>query len=664
MFLMFLCGTTAQNCVVVEAGCCMCRAGTVMAAGGDCEQPRCVACDLYTYMDKHNRLTTCMRQPYCDPTKNFIHQNSSSSLTYAFFYMDGRHSIRTVEDRSKRELYSTDPRFETPLCSKLHHFVTYCMPCWSSTGGTAVVCQRGVRPKFANGQPQWSDTYDPKYSLYSPTKRLRCVCKPGFHCSSDECMTCIEGEEYTVALGIISAYVVLVLLLICGLSFRYHSVLRVVCVRAGNECRVGLSAVNDCITGLVRQLNKRPATQIAIVLTVSHADNVISDTPNREEPMTDCDQVRTIGERKIAGVRVTIIFYAVTTGTLLATLIVGTLYATDRLLTTYCDSAISVYTFPLGYTVTSKGVQNLEALALSGFLNRCRKQNEFVVPANIRFHKAIRCLRGSREYKRASGDATQIKQSHGSKDSVSGHAGVSVSMLGVTASAEVTFSRTDAVERSMERTVSSSNRLSVSSSSYQCRVGSATFSSYEPTTALRMSVKELNLDPDGYIDDFLDTWGYGFVSSVEVGGYYSSFEVFSTCNKDAEDSLNDAAERCREKGAKVEVSGLGVGASAGGSTSRCNTEGLSEYQKKALSSISRQSQYVQIGGDDLGGESEWESTLKMNPYPLRVRITPIFHINGMSQTAVELLKRKLQNVKLYPDEFLAEQVPDIMPRRC
>ncbi|KAL3972463.1 golgin subfamily B member 1 [Sarotherodon galilaeus] len=434
----------------------------------------------------------------------------------------------------------------------------------------------GARPKFANGQPQWSDTYEPKYSLYSPTTRLRCVCKPGFHYSSDECITCIEGEEHTVAPplvsqhsdtrtstpGIISAVcVVLVLLLTCGLSFRYHSVLRVVCVRAGKECRVGISAVNNCITRLVGRLS-RPARAPAVVLTVLRDDNVVLDKPNCEGPLSDYDQVpdnvvldkpnckgplsdhdhvRTIGERKIAGVRVTIILYAVTTVTLLGTLIVGTLYATDRLLTTYCDSAISVYTFPLGYTVTSKGVGNLEALALSGFLNRCRKQNEFVVPANIKFHKAIRCLRGSREYKRASGDASQIKLSHSSKGSVSSHAGVSGSMLGVTTLAEVTFSKTDAVERSMERTVSSSNKISVSSSSYQCQVGSATFSSYEPTTALRMSVKELNLDPDGYIDEFLDTWGYGFVSSVEVGGYYSSFEVFSTCNKDAEDSLNDAA---------------------------------------------------------------------------------------------------------------------------
>lgn len=192
--------------------------------------------------------------------------------------------------------------------------------------------------------------------------------------------------------------------------------------------------------------------------------------------MTDCDQVRRIGERKIAGVRVTIVLYAVASVSILSTLTVGTLYITDRLLMTYCNSTISVYTFPLGYTVTSKGVGNLEAVALSGFLDRCRTQNEFVVPARIKFHKAIRCLRSSREYKRASGDASQFKQSHDTEDSDSGHAGVSGSFAGVTTSAEVTFSKTDAVERSMERTVSSSNKMSVSSSSYQCQVGSATFS--------------------------------------------------------------------------------------------------------------------------------------------------------------------------------------------
>ncbi|KAL4009554.1 hypothetical protein ACER0C_003406 [Sarotherodon galilaeus] len=576
-----------------------------------------------------------------------------------------------------RQLYASSSPDNPPFCSHLQHFASPCVPCSTSGEETAVVCQGGARPRFVNGNPVWSDTYGPKNIVYSPKEELQCVCKPGFQCSSEACITCIQRDESSITEdplsadsdartrneGIVSAVCVLLgLSLIFGLAFRNRSQLRRVCAHGGHECRVGLSAASDCIIGLVGRLS-RPAREAAVP-AVSRDEIVVLDKPNCTGLPSEDDQVRRVGERRIAGLRLNIVLYAVIAVTLSSTLIVGTLYIADRLLINHCDSTISVYTFPLGYAVTSKGLGNLEAVALLGFLHRCRQQNEFTVPARVKFHKAIRCLRGSREYKRASADASQTKQSHGTKDSSSGHVGASGSFVGVTASAEVTFSKTDAVERSMERTVASSNRVSVSSSSYQCQVGSATFSSYEPSTMLRVSLEELNRDPEGRIDEFLDTWGYGFVSSVEVGGYYSSFEVFSTCNKDAENSLDDAAERCRDSGAKVEVSGFGGAASAGGSTSRCNTEGLSEYQKKALSSISKQSRYVQIGGDDLGGEDEWESTLKMNPYPLKVRITPIFNINGISPSAVKLLKLKLQNVQLYPDEFLAEQVPDIMPRRC
>ncbi|KAK2821074.1 hypothetical protein Q5P01_024033 [Channa striata] len=92
-------------------------------------------------------------------------------------------------------------------------------------------------------------------------------------------------------------------------------------------------------------------------------------------------------------------------------------------------------------------------------------------------------------------------------------------------------------------------------------------SSYEPSSALQKAVEELNAYPEGRIEGFLATWGYAFV--VEVGRYYSrlyNFEVFSTCNKDAEESLDDAAEHCRETGAKFKVEGFGAGASPGGST--------------------------------------------------------------------------------------------------
>lgn len=331
------------------------------------------------------------------------------------------------------------------------------------------------------------------------------------------------------------------------------------------------------------------------------------------------------------------------------------------MLQSYCDATVSVYSFPLGYAVTSQGVGHSEAIALSGFLDRCRQQNEFTVPARVKFHKAIKCFRTSKHYKRASSGTSSSKDSRGSRDSKSGHA---ASVVGVIASAEVTFSKTDAIERSVERSVALSEKVSVSSSSYQCHVGSAMVSSYEPSSALRKAVEELNADPEGRIEGFLATWGYGFVSAVEVGGYYSSFEVFSTCDTEAEQSLDDAAERCRETGARFEAKGFGAGASAGGNTAQCDTRGLSDSQRRALSSISKESQHVQIGGDDLGGENDWESTLKMNPYPLMVRITPIFNVKGISRRAAQLLRHRAEKARLYPDLFLTERAPDIMTRHC
>ncbi|KAK2814604.1 hypothetical protein Q5P01_000057 [Channa striata] len=41
-----------------------------------------------------------------------------------------------------------------------------------------------------------------------------------------------------------------------------------------------------------------------------------------------------------------------------------------------------------------------EAIGL-GLLDRCGRQNEFTVPARVKFHKAIRCFKGSKQYKRA-----------------------------------------------------------------------------------------------------------------------------------------------------------------------------------------------------------------------------------------------------------------------
>lgn len=102
--------------------------------------------------------------------------------------------------------------------------------------------------------------------------------------------------------------------------------------------------------------------------------------------------------------------------TLTSTTIVGALYGGDRVLVSYCDSSISVYTFPLGYAVTSQGVGHKEVIALSGFLERCRQQNEFTVPARVKFHKAIKCFKTRNQYKRTSSGASSNKDSRGSRN--------------------------------------------------------------------------------------------------------------------------------------------------------------------------------------------------------------------------------------------------------
>ncbi|KAK2811731.1 hypothetical protein Q5P01_000164 [Channa striata] len=547
----------------------MCSPGYRIKAGGTCQDPKCEPCGLNEYVDDYNRMTICSRQRYCDPNKNFVYRQDETTLhMYHMYSCHGCSSapVQEIHDQTMRQLYASNLHEELPLCHNAGVFVSHCIPCATpgEEDSTAVLCRDGARPRYLNGKPDWPADYEPTLILYSPNKELECVCKAGFHCSSEECITCIPQDESTTP----------------------HA-------------------------GLHEPADSRGETY----------------------SNSDCDPGPG-GERRCRA-----------------------LYGADRLLLSYCESTISVYTFPLGYSVTSQG----EAIGLSAWTDagdrtssRCPPESNFTKPSG-----ASKAASSIRERPRAS----PSKESQGSRIRSPDtpecrrprwrHGLV-----------EVTFSKTDAVERSVERSVALSEKVSVSSSSYQCQVGNAMVSSYEPSSALRQAMEELNADPEGRIEEFLDTWGYGFVSEVEVGGYYSSFEVFSTCNKDAEESLDDAAERCRETGANFKVEGFGAGASAGGSTARCDTRGLSDSERKTLASISRESRHVQIGGDNLGGEVDWESTLKMNPYPLRIRVTPIFNVKGFSPRAVELLKLRAEKARLYPDEFLAEGAPNIVTKCC
>ncbi|KAK2811394.1 hypothetical protein Q5P01_000224 [Channa striata] len=203
----------------------------------------------------------------------------------------------------------------------------------------------------------------------------------------------------------------------------------------------------------------------------------------------------------------------------------------DRLLLIYCESTISVYTFPLGYSVTSQGVGHSEAIGLSGFLDRCGRQSEFSA-ARVKFHKAISInAKWATPWFRLTNPALRYAKP------------------------------------------------------------------WRSSTRTRRRIEE-----------FLDTWGYGFVAS-EVGGYYSSFGVLHL-QQGRRRELGRAAGAA-EAGANFKVEGLARGP-ARGEHGPIDTRGLSDSERK------RWPPYPESLGtckseDNLGGESTGKA-LKMNPY--------------------------------------------------
>ncbi|KAK2811288.1 hypothetical protein Q5P01_000248 [Channa striata] len=147
------------------------------------------------------------------------------------------------------------------------------------------------------------------------------------------------------------------------------------------------------------------------------------------------------------------------------------------------------------------------------------------------------------------------KESQGSKDSSPTRRSVGAP-VGATASVEVTFSKTDAAEvggeiRGLERRCRSRCRA------INAKAGNAMVSPYEPSSALRQAMEELNATPAGgsAISGHL---GLRVRERGRSGGYYSSFEVFSTCNKDAKRAWTTLLSAA-ETGANFKVEGFGAG---------------------------------------------------------------------------------------------------------
>lgn len=107
--------------------------------------------------------------------------------------------IREIRDQRLRLLYQRiNPEAEIAHCRETVKFGTHCMPC---EGGSyeedtrTVMYHDGARPDYVESKSIWTSDYTPQRVLYSPNRRLECVCKPGFHCSSKSCLTCNSHTE-------------------------------------------------------------------------------------------------------------------------------------------------------------------------------------------------------------------------------------------------------------------------------------------------------------------------------------------------------------------------------------------------------------------------------------------------------------------------------------
>lgn len=107
-----------------------CFAGTSMTSLGTCLEPQCQECEEYEYQAQYTRESMCQRQPYCDPSRTMwqIKQNVESVSSVW-------HNIQLTSN------VLLDRNFQVPV--------------------------REV------------------------TKASVCMCEEGFHCSSEECITCV-----------------------------------------------------------------------------------------------------------------------------------------------------------------------------------------------------------------------------------------------------------------------------------------------------------------------------------------------------------------------------------------------------------------------------------------------------------------------------------------
>ncbi|KAK2897210.1 tumor necrosis factor receptor superfamily member 5 [Channa argus] len=127
------------------ACCMMCGPGTSMLPSGTCSNPQCKDCEENEYQDKYTQEPKCLRQPYCDPNKNFevtTHLSKkvqSTCLCRTGFHCSSEACITCVQHTE------CGPGHE--VVSKGNHtYDTVCRKCPEGTfSNNSVVCQKWTK---------------------------------------------------------------------------------------------------------------------------------------------------------------------------------------------------------------------------------------------------------------------------------------------------------------------------------------------------------------------------------------------------------------------------------------------------------------------------------------------------------------------------------------
>lgn len=333
---------------------------------------------------------------------------------------------------------------------------------------------------------------------------------------------------------------------------------------------------------------------------------------------------------------------------------------TDALFSAVCSGIQSIPLYPLGVGVSETGY-TYNMIEYGGFLRRCKNQRGYIIPWNLRMVHSVNCLTKKNEYKYAAAKATGSSSSASSKNNIAGGLSASGSFWGVTANSEVSFEKSDSMEKSISNQRNENSQMAVQLETYNCKIGFATIHTLEFTQEFKddMALVKRN---HSTIPAFFERWGIGMVSSVDMGGGFFKFYGFSSCDQSAAKSLNDIMDKCVGSNFKASASSAG-GAFGGGANfgkSSCDASAMGSNHEESFKKTNKVFEQRQIGGAEMSGKKEWQKTLQENPVPLGIRVTPLWSLlaSHLPKDLVEKMKSFSQG-KMYNGTYIAESVPKL-----